>query len=143
MKIVDANVLVYAFNTDAQRHAEARSWLDAALSSGAVVGFAWVVNLAFLRLTTRAGFFPKPASPRFAGEQLTDWLAQPSAQIVQPTVRHAAILTRLLAGTPATGNLVPDAHLAALAIVHRATIVSDDNDSERFDGVRWERPSRP
>lgn len=143
MKIVDANVLLYAFNADAQRHDEAKGWLDSALSGGATVGFAWVVNLAFLRLTTRPGLFPLPASPDVAGRQLTNWLAQPSAQVVQPTAAHATILTRLLADTPATGNLVTDAHLAALAIEHRSTIVSYDSDFARFDGVRWERPDAP
>lgn len=141
MKIVDANVLLYAFNTDAQRHEEAKGWLDAALSGAATVGFAWVVNLAFLRLATKPGLFPSPASPEVAAGQLTDWLSQPSAQVVQPTPRHTAILARLLTETPATGNLVTDAHLAALAIEHRASVVSYDNDFDRFDGLRWERPA--
>lgn len=140
MKIVDANVLIYAFNTDSQRHAEARGWLDAALSGAAIVGFSWVANLAFLRLTTKPGLFPSPASPETAAEQLRDWLSQPSAQLVQPTPRHSEILTRLLTETPATGNLVTDAHLAALALEHRGTVVSYDNDFDRFAGVRWERP---
>lgn len=143
MKVVDANVLLYAFNTDASRHAEAKAWLDSALSGGATVGFAWIVNLAFLRLTTKAGLFAAPTTPEVASNQLTEWLAQPSAQVVQPTARHAAVLARLLTETPATGNMVSDAHLAALAIEHRATIVSYDDDFDRFSGVRWERPAVP
>ena len=140
MKIVDVNVLLYAFNTDAQRHPEAKTWLDTALSGGGTVGFAWVANLAFLRLTTKAGLLAKPASPATAAKQLGEWLSQPSSQIVQPTARHSEILTRLMEETPATGNLVTDAQLAALAIEHRATIASYDDDFERFEGVRWERP---
>jgi len=141
VKLVDANVLVYAFNTDADRHAEAKGWLDAALSGAATVAFAWLPLLAFVRLTTKAGIFPSPVSTEVAMTQVQDWLAQPSAQLVQPTVRHPFVLAELLRESGATGNLVSDAHLAALAIEHRAHIVSYDTDFERFAGVRWERPS--
>ncbi len=141
MKLVDANVLIYAFNTDADRHAEAKGWLDAALSGGATVGLAWVPLLAFIRLTTKAGLFPSPVSTEVAMAQVQDWLAQPSAQLVQPTARHPFVLADLLQHSGASGNLVSDAHLAALAIEHRAQVVSYDSDFDRFPGVRWERPS--
>lgn len=140
MKLVDSNVLLYAFNSDADRHVEAKAWLDRSLSGAASVGFAWVAALAFLRLVTKPGLFPSPASTEQATRQLDDWLAQPAAQILQPTSRHATVLAQLMAETGATGNLITDAHLAALAIEHRATVVSYDNDFERFPGVRWERP---
>jgi predicted nucleic acid-binding protein len=52
------------------------------------------------------------------------------------------VLERLLAPTGVAGNLVNDAHLAALAVEHRAEIVSYDNDFSRFPGVRWITPGR-
>lgn len=140
MKLVDAGVLIYAFNTDAERHAESKDWLDTALSGAATVGFAWTPLLAFVRLTTRRGLFPSPVSAEAAMAQVTAWLAQPTAQVVQPTARHAAVLADMLRHAGAGGNLVGDAHLAALAIEHRAQIVSYDHDFDRFPGVRWERP---
>jgi toxin-antitoxin system PIN domain toxin len=139
MRIVDANVLLYAVNTAAEHHDLSLRWLDGALSGADSVGFAWVPLLAFTRLSTKDGLFPSPLRPEAAIGQVTDWLAAPSAVLVNPTPRHAEILTRMLeVGTG--GNLVNDAHLAALAVEHRAGIVSYDNDFDRFDGVRWDRP---
>lgn len=142
MKLVDANVLIYAFNSDADRHDDAKGWLDAALSGAATVGLAWVPLLAFIRLTTKAGLFPNPVSTEIALTQVQDWLAQPSAHLLQPTARHPFVLAELLRGRGVTGNLVSDAHLAALAIEHRAQIISYDTDFDRFPGVRWARPGR-
>lgn len=140
MKLVDANVLLYAVNQDAPHHDDARDWLDSALSGGAGVGFAWVVVLAFVRLTTKVDLFPFPLAADAALDRVESWLAQPTAVIVEPTARHLSLVRELLRPLGAGGNLVNDAHLAALAIEHRSQIVSYDNDFSRFDGVVWEPP---
>jgi len=140
VKLVDANVLLYAVNEDSDRHAESRDWLDAALSGAATVGFSWLVLLAFTRLITKAGLFPDPLSTDEAFDRVDAWLAQPAALIVHPTERHAGIVRDLLQSVGTGGNLVNDAHLAALAIQHRGSVVSYDNDFDRFEGVRRERP---
>lgn len=139
MKIVDANVLLYAVNTAAEHHQASLRWLDRALSGADAVGFAWVPLLAFVRLSTKEGLFPRPLRPQDAMRQVADWTAASSAMVVSPTPRHADILTETLARVGAGGNLVNDAHLAALAVEHRAGIVSYDGDFGRF-GVRWDRP---
>ena len=143
MKLVDANVLLYAVNEDARHHHSARSWLDESLSGAATVGFTWVVLLAFLRLSTKVGLFPRPLGSDAASDRIDDWLAQPAAVIVEPTARHPSLIRELLAAVGAGGNLVNDAHLAALAIEHRAQIVSYDNDFLRFPGVTLETPATP
>jgi toxin-antitoxin system PIN domain toxin len=140
MRIVDANVLLYAVNTASEHHEASRRWLDRALSGGDIVGLAWLPLLAFVRLTTRHGLFPSPLTTAAAMTQVLDWCSAPSAVIVSPTPRHGDVLSRLLSQVGAGGNLVNDAHLAALAIEHRARIVSYDSDFGRFDGVRWETP---
>ena len=142
MRIVDANVLLYAVNTSSKHHHVSHRWLDGALSGSDAVGLAWVPLLAFVRLTTKEGLFPSPLQPEQAVDQVADWLAAPSAVPVNPGPRHADILSRLLAEVGTGGNLVNDAHLAALAVEHRASIVSYDSDFGRFDGVRWDRPDR-
>lgn len=139
MKIVDANVLLYAVNTAAEHHEASRRWLDRALSGADGVGFAWVPLLAFVRLATKDGLFPRPLPPEAAMRQVADWTAASSAMVVSPMPRHVDILTELLTRVGTGGNLVNDAHLAALAVEHRAGIVSYDNDFQRF-GVRWNRP---
>lgn len=139
--MVDANVLLYAVNEDAPRHHEARSWLDGALSGGATVAFSWIVLLAFARLSTKANLFPSPLSLASALDRMEGWLAQPSAVVVEPTARHLVLVRDLLAPFGAGGNLVNDAHLAALAIEHHSQIVSYDHDFSRFPNVQWETPS--
>lgn len=141
MNLVDANVLLYAVNASDPRHRVARGWLDAALNAGEPVGFAWVALLAFLRLSTKVGLFPTPLSVQDACARIAAWLAQPSAILVDPTTRHFAVLAGLLGETGSGGNLVNDAHLAALAVEHAATIISFDGDFSRFKGVRASAPS--
>lgn len=140
MRIVDANVLLYAVNRASEHHNASRRWLDDALSGADTVGLAWVPLLAFVRLATKHGLFPMPLSVDDATRQVTDWCSAPGAVVVNPTPRHADVLTGLLSRVGAGGNLVNDSHLAALAIEHRARIVSYDSDFGRFDGVRWETP---
>lgn len=140
MKIVDANVLLYAVNSASEHHRPCLRWLDGALSGSDAVGLAWVPLLAFVRLSTKNGLFPSPLPPGEAIGQVVDWLAAPGAVMVNPTPRHGEILTRMIADVGTGGNLVNDAHLAALAVEHRASIVSYDSDFGRFDGVRWDRP---
>ncbi|MFF5992456.1 type II toxin-antitoxin system VapC family toxin [Prauserella flavalba] len=136
MKIVDANVLLYAVNSDVPQHRAAREWLDEALSGEETVGFSWIVLLAFLRISTHPGIFPRPLSQETAFDTVEAWLGQPGAVLVEPTSRHAGMLRGLLGKAGTAGNLVNDAHLAAIAAQHGAEVVSFDADFTRFEGVR-------
>ena len=140
MKIVDANVLLYAVNSASEHHNASRRWLNSALSGADTLGLSWVPLLAFVRLVTKVGLFPSPLAPAQAMEVVLSWLGAPGAVLVGPTPRHADVLSGLLTGVGTGGNLVNDGHLAALAIEHRATIVSYDSDFGRFDGVAWQTP---
>ncbi len=142
MKLVDANVLLYAVNVDARHHERARTWLDGALSGDDTVGFAWIALLAFARLVTKVDLFPAPLTVDEAFDRIDAWTATPAAVMLTPGPDHIGIVRRLLSAVGVGGNLVNDAHLAALAIEHRAAIVSFDNDFSRFDGVMWEEPPR-
>lgn len=143
MKAVDANVLLYAVNEDAPHHRSANAWLDAALSGANTVGFTWIVVLAFTRLATKDGLFPSPLTIDEALDRVDAWLAQPAAVVLEPGPGHVAAVRRLLGPVGAGGNLVNDAHLAAIAVEHRATVVTYDHDFSRFPGVTWERPPEP
>ena len=140
MKLVDANVLLYAVNTDAPQHAQARNWLDRALTGPETVGFAWVVVLAFLRIATHPRIFSQPLSGDTAVEITEAWLDQPAAVVVEPTARHLGVVHGLLSAVGTAGNLVNDVHLAAIAAEHGASIVSFDADFGRFAGVRHQEP---
>ena len=140
MILVDANLLIYAHVSSFSQHARARAWLDARLNGAAPVGLPWTSLLAFLRLTTNPRVFERPAPISEAWRQVLAWLAAERVWIPQPTERHGEILGELLAAPGVRANLVPDAHLAALAIEHGLILCSTDGDFARFDGVRWENP---
>lgn len=140
MKLVDANVLLYAVNTDAPHHERSVRWLDGALSGSDTVAFAWVALLAFIRLSTKPELFPAPLAVDGAMDRVDAWLRAAPAVVVEPTVDHARIVRDLLRPLGSGGNLVNDAHLAALSIEHRCGIVSFDHDFGRFDGVDWTLP---
>lgn len=136
MRLVDANVLLYAVNESEPRHERARVWLDGALNASEPVGFAWIALLAFVRLSTKAELFPSPLSLDGALGCIRGWLAQPPSVVLEPTARHLEIMAGLLGPTGTGGNLVNDAHLAAIAVEHGATVVTYDTDFGRFQGVR-------
>ena len=140
MKLVDANLLLYATDARAPRHAAARSWLERQLSGSETMAFAWVVLLAFARLSTHPQVFARPLSADQAFDMIGRWLGQPCAVIVHPGDRHTEVMRQLLRPFGTAGNLVNDAHLAALAIEHGAELNSCDSDFSRFPGVRWINP---
>ena len=140
MKVVDANVLLYAVNEDATHHDRSRSWLDGSLGGGDTVGFTWVAMLAFVRLVTRPDLFERPLSPAEALDRVDHWLGSRSAVVLDPTAAHLSIVRRLLDSAGRGGNVVNDAHLAALAIEHRGVVVTFDRDFGRFDGLAWQLP---
>lgn len=140
MNLVDANVLLYAVNTDAAHHERSRRWLDGALSGDDTVAFAWIALLAFVRLTTKAELFPSPLTVAQAMDRVEAWLGAPPAVVVEATPDHPRLVRSLLLPLGTGGNLVNDAHLGALAIEHRCGIVSFDADFARFPGVRWQPP---
>lgn len=140
MVIVDTNVLLYAVNRRMPEHAECLEWLERSLRGSEAVGFAWVALLGFLRVGTNPAALSEPISVQDATTQVERWLGAPAAVVAHPTSRHAAILSGLLRQARQGGNLVPDAHLAALAVEHDATVVSFDRNFARFEGVRHRLP---
>ncbi len=141
MKLVDANVLLSAVNSSAAHHERARAWLDHALSGEEGVILPWISLLAFVRITTQPSLLPHPLSLDDACAVVAAWVGAPNAVTPAPDSRHIVRVHELLAAAGSSGgNLVNDAHLAALALQYGATVVTFDNDFGRFPGVRWESP---
>ena len=140
MRLVDANLLLHATDQRSARHDAARRWLERQLSGDETFAFAWVVLLAFLRLSTSSRVFEHPLTPALAFEIVERWLAQPCSVILHPGDRHVSLVRELLTPLGTAANLVNDAHLAALAIEHNAELNSCDSDFSRFSGLRWSNP---
>lgn len=140
MILVDANLLVYAHVASTPQHRKAHRWLDDRLNGSTQLALPWPSLLAFVRLVSNPRVFAHPLAVSAAWEQAESWLQIPVVWIPMPTERHREVLGLLLAGVGFRPNLVPDAHLAALAIEHGLTLCSSDGDFARFQGLRWENP---
>lgn len=142
MILVDANLLLYAEDSQAALHAQARRWWDEQLSGDDPVCLCWTVLTAFVRVGTNPRVYQRPLTIDEAVERIQSWLAQPCVRIIHATSRHLEVFSHLLATGQATANLVPDAHLAALAIEHGCVLCSTDGDFARFSGLTWQNPLR-
>lgn len=140
MILVDANILIYAYVPSSPHHEAARRWLEDQLNNTPQVGLPWPSLLAFVRLVTNPRVFERPASIAEAWSCVEEWLALPSVWIPLPTERHSQILGDFLKRVVDRPALVPDAHLAALAIEHDLILCSTDGDFARFPGLRWSNP---
>jgi len=140
VRIVDLNVLLYAVNSDAAQHGVVRAWWEMAVNDEETLGLAWIVLLGFLRLATNPRVFPRPLTSDAAAAKLDTWLSRDNVRVVREKDDHWDTLKSLLGRSGIAGNLTTDAHLAALALSHDATLVSCDTDFARFKGLRWENP---
>jgi uncharacterized protein len=136
----DSNLLLYAFDAGAKRHVEARAWLEDVLNGREQLGMAWVVLLAFIRISTNPTALRKALSLEEATGIVSDLLERPTVILIHPAERHWMLFRQLLIAAQAKGDLVTDAHLAALAIEHGAVLYSTDRDFARFPGLRWQNP---
>lgn len=140
MKLPDLNLLIYAVDASAPNHRAALRWWNGLLSGTETVALAWSVLLGFVRLTTNAAILNQPLTPDEALDYLDRWIGHPVTTLVEPTPNHVAVLRDLLEPVGAGGNIVTDAHLAALAIEHGAELQTADLDFGRFPRLRWSNP---
>ena len=138
--VITSYLLIYAVDRTAAPHRASVSWWNGLLSGAETVGLSWTVLLGFLRLTTNPRVVRAPLTTADAFEYIDRWLDHPVTTVVEPTPRHARVMRDLLADLGTAGDLVADAHLAALAIEHGAELCSADHDFGRFPGLRWRNP---
>jgi hypothetical protein len=138
--VLDANILLYAYDSASPFHARARSWLERVLSGADPVGLPWQTISAFLRIMTN----PRLPGERFSLEeaaQIVDrWLAQPSVRLLAPGDDHWLLFRRMIVEGHAGGGLIPDAQLAALTMEYGGEFNTADRDFARFPGLRWTNP---
>ena len=141
--LIDANILLFAADSNSRFHRAAADWLLERLNGAARVGLPWLSLSAFLRIVTHPRASEHPLSPERAWAHVQEWLDLPAVWTPGPTARHADVLRGLILTYGITGNLVTDAHLAAIAIEHGLTVCSADTDFARFAEIRWLNPLSP
>lgn len=138
--LVDANILLYAKFSGFPQHVAARTWLDTRLNAPEPVGIPWLSLTAFIRIGTNRRVLGEPLSVTDAVAQLRQWTDRRNVWSPEPGSRFTDLYTQLLEESQASGNLVTDAYLAALALEHGLTVVSSDTDFARFPRVKWHNP---
>jgi uncharacterized protein len=138
--VLDANILLYAYNKDAPNHAPAAKWLERLFNGSDAIGLPWITLWAFLRISTNPRVWTNPKPPKEAFQIVREWLAAPGVIVLHPGPRHAELLERLVIENRAAGPMTTDAALAALAIENGAALASTDRDFSRFPDLRWVNP---
>jgi toxin-antitoxin system PIN domain toxin len=140
MIVIDANLLLYAYDSRSDRHEKSRYWLEQVLSGGTPVGLPWQVVAAFIRITTH----PRIPGRRFTVEEVVqvvdEWLDQPNVRLLSPGDQHWPLIKRLLIGGQARGPLATDAQLAALTMENGGVLHTTDRDFARFSELKWVNP---
>ena len=140
MIVPDLNLLVYAHSDGSPLHEPARQWWEDAVNGVERIGMPWIVAAGFVRLLTHPSVLTHPATPEGAVDLVAEWFRSPNVVPLNPGGQHLALFRRALASAGVGGNLVTDAHIAALAIENQAEVHSNDADFARFPGLRWCNP---
>lgn len=140
MIILDLNLLIYAYNTGAPEHDRVRPWFEDTLSGPEVIGLDWAIIHGFLRLMTKGRHLTKPFTPDEATAIINRWFDSGAVELLAPGPRYWPTLQQLLISGNIRGAMVSDAHIAAVAFEHDATLCTTDRDFHRFPGLRIINP---
>jgi uncharacterized protein len=140
MIVLDANLLLYAYDSRSEKHEQARKWVEQVFSNGAMLGLPWQTVAAFIRITTN----PRIPGERFSLDEVVrlvdQWLELPNVKLLAPGDQHWAMLRKLLIAGQARGPLATDAQLAALTMEHGGVLHTTDRDFARFPELKWTNP---
>lgn len=140
MKLVDANILICAWDLNSPHHIVCKNWLERHLNSPRKLGIPWNSALAFTRIVSNPRIYERPVSTAAAWEQVREWLEVDSVFVPEPMKDHALIVHHILSSTRLFANDLPDVHLVALAIEHGLVLCSTDADFSKYRDITWENP---
>ncbi len=140
MIVPDINLLVYAYNSESPYHKKAKHWWEETVNGDKRIGVPWLVSSGFVRLITHPRVLQNPVTPLKAVSKVESWFQYDSVIPVNPGTEHLTYFRQNLDAAGVGGNLVSDAHIAAIAIEYQAEVHSNDSDFGRFPGLRWVNP---
>jgi uncharacterized protein len=138
--LIDANLLLYAYDAESPNHRRAMAWLAEVLSSDEEVRIPLSSATAFLRIGTNPSVFRQPLDPAAAIGIVESWFDRDGVSLALPTDRHWETLRVVVESGQARGALMSDAHLAALTIEHGGVLQTTDRDFARFEGLKFSNP---
>jgi uncharacterized protein len=136
MIVVDANVLLYAYDSNCEPHVRCREWWTTALNGHEQLGLPWPTLLAFIRIASNGRVFEVPLTAARACEIVSSWLARPQVLALEPGERYWSIFKAQVSSAQTRGPLITDTALAALSIEHGAVLCTTDREFRRFDGLK-------
>ena len=140
MNILDANVLIYAHREDSENHAHYRRWLEKLLNGQELFGVNTVVLSAVIRIATHPNIFKDPSPIKEVMAFIEQVRNSSNCLVVNPGERHWDIFCSLIRSLKLTGNAVPDAYLAALAMEWGYDLITTDQGFSRFPALKWHHP---
>lgn len=140
MIVLDANLLLYAYNSSAPNHVQARQCIETVFSGTEAVGLPWQTISAFLRIITNRQLPGGRLPMEEATALVEEWAALPVVHLLAPRDRHWSFFRRMLLEGKASGPLTTDAQLAALTIENGGVLYTTDRDFARFPGLKWVNP---
>jgi toxin-antitoxin system PIN domain toxin len=138
--VLDANLLLYAYDTKSPHHTAASAWLGGVFSGPELIGLPWQIIWAFLRLSTNPRIFTNSLSMEHAVSVVHEWMDLKQIRLLGPGERHWNLLRHILIEGQVRGPLTTDAELAALTIEYGGVLYTTDRDFARFPGLRWVNP---
>ena len=136
MKLLDANILLYAYDSDSAQHTACRAWLEEVFNAEETVALPWQTLLAFVRIATNPRAVRQPLSGPDACGIVDSWLQRPNVVVLDAGERFWEIFQGQIVDAQVSGPLVTDTALAALALEHGATLCTTDRDFRRFRGLK-------
>jgi len=138
--VLDANLLLYSYDTLSPHHSAARPWLERTLSGQEIVGLPWQSLWAFLRISTNSRIFLRSMAMSESIAVANGWLACRNVRLLTPGEHHWSLLKTMLLDGQVSGSMTTDAQLAAITMEHGGVLHTTDRDFARFPGLRWVNP---
>ena len=138
---IDANILLYASDRQSPWHEQAGAFLHRCVLRSELFCLAWPTLMAYLRIATHSGIFSSPLTPDRAQGNVESLLMQPRVRTIGEGGEFWPSFQTVANEVPLRGNLVPDAHLAALLLEHGvSTLYTRDRDFLKFPALRMKDP---
>jgi toxin-antitoxin system PIN domain toxin len=138
--VPDANLLIYAYDSEAVQHGAARVWLETVFSGTEIIGLPWQTISAFIRISTNSRLTGDRFPMGRAIGVVQNWMGLKQVRLLSPSERHWSNFQRMLIDGQVRGPDTTDAQLAAITIEYGGILYTTDRDFARFPGLRWVNP---